>query len=99
MEKESKIDTTVFLYIGMTQLNLNKPEAAISSFDKVINSQILDRSKGLWFKALLYVKEDDQNLAKYSNSDVLTTSKVNKRGGAWWWGQMRGRSNHDRHPL
>ncbi len=50
------LDTLFFLYKGISQLELNENEAAIHAFNIVTNSSLIDRSKGLWFEALAYLK-------------------------------------------
>ncbi len=53
------IDTSMFLYKGMAHLELNEMNDAIAAFEVMCNSRLLDRSKGLWFKALAYLKQKD----------------------------------------
>ena len=65
------IDTAFFLYKGVTQLHLDQPDAAIASFDLVANSQLLNHSKGIWFKALAYLKLDDTSNAKAVLKEIV----------------------------
>ena len=71
LKTEKVIDTTVFLYVGMTQLQLGQEQAAIKSLDRVANSQLLDKSMGLWFKALALLKMDNSQQAKAVLQDIL----------------------------
>jgi len=57
------IDTSMFLYKGMAHLELNDMNEAIIAFDVMRNSRLLDRSKGLWFIALAYLKANDKEKA------------------------------------
>jgi len=56
-------EVSLSLYRGATYLELNNSEAAIQEFDQVIASNSLDRSKGLWFKAMAYLKSKDETKA------------------------------------
>jgi len=61
---QPKEEVAVYLYTGATQLKLNNIQKAIEQFDIVINSNSLDASKGMWFKALTYLKAKDKTKAK-----------------------------------
>ena len=65
-ESKSKSDNiNVLLYLGITELELNQNEKALSTFDKVIKSDSIDFSKGYWYKALVYLKvKDNSNVIK-----------------------------------
>jgi len=58
-ESNSTIDTSMFLYKGVTHIYLNQPDEAVVAFDLVANSQLLIKSRGLWFKALGYLKNNE----------------------------------------
>ena len=62
-------NTNVLLYLGITQLELNQNKNALATFDKVIDSDSIDFSKGYWYKALVYLK------VKY-NSNAITQLKL-----------------------
>lgn len=65
------VDTTLYLYVGMSHLALEEDEKALTSFDLVVNSGLLDHSKGLWFKALAYLKMENRvNTRKILNEIV-----------------------------
>lgn len=51
------------LYLGVSQMELGKFDEAEKSFDRLINSDLLDASKGFWYKALLYLKMEDREKA------------------------------------
>ena len=63
-EEEDSINPSAYIYSGLVKLELGQGEEAISDFDSLINSTALDRSKGLWFKALAYLKMDKVKDAK-----------------------------------
>lgn len=56
---EIQIDSLMFLYLGASYLQLDQYSLAIENFNVVSNSQLLDKSKGLWFKALTHLKAND----------------------------------------
>jgi len=77
-KSEIAIDTSAYIYIGMTHLNLNQYTEAITAFDIMANSQLIGKSKGLWFKALAYVKRNDIEGAKNVLEEILKdTSNFN----------------------
>lgn len=49
----------IYLYLGITELELNQDKKALSTFNKIIESNSLDASKGYWYKALVYLKTKD----------------------------------------
>jgi len=72
------IDTTLYLYKGMAHLQLEEINRAIVAFDVVYNSELLDNSKGLWFKALAYLKSTDKNSAK-KTLEIIASDSTNFR--------------------
>lgn len=63
-----------YLYEGMSQLELDDFEGAVKSFDRFINSNSVDRLKGLWFKALAYLKAEDIQNARAVLSNITEDS-------------------------
>ncbi|WP_104735650.1 tetratricopeptide repeat protein [Hanstruepera ponticola] len=60
----SIIDPNASLYLGISYLETNDFDSAIGTFDKLIQSNSLDSSKGFWYKALVYLKAGDKKGAK-----------------------------------
>ncbi|WP_290702158.1 tetratricopeptide repeat protein, partial [Lacinutrix sp.] len=52
-----------FLYLGVSQLELENYTEALKNFQKIIDSKTMDQSKGYWYKALTYLKMDDRENA------------------------------------
>jgi len=75
-QTETDINYNMFLYKGISYSELNNVEAAIKAFDIVANSDLLDKSKGLWFKALTYLKFEDKINAK-KTLGVITSNASN----------------------
>ena len=67
----SEINPAVYLYEGVSYIQLERYEAALFEFDKLIASNSLDSSKGLWFKALVYIKMDNKRLAKNVLEEII----------------------------
>ena len=64
-ETENAISNTGFYILkGIAYSHIGDLESATKSFDKCIASKSLDSSKGLWFKALAFVKADEVEKAK-----------------------------------
>ncbi|MDH7445725.1 tetratricopeptide repeat protein [Aquimarina sp. 2201CG14-23] len=54
----------VYLYTGISQMELNQFDQAENTFNKLINSKFIDAPKGIWFKALLLLKQNKIKDAK-----------------------------------
>ncbi len=58
------INPNVYVYTGLSHMNLGHEEESLMEFDNLINSDALDSSKGLWFKALALLNFGEKNKAK-----------------------------------
>lgn len=63
LNETKNINPIIYLYTGITDLELNNETQALFYFNKVIESNSLDYSKGYWYKALTYLKTEQYNLA------------------------------------
>ncbi len=52
------------VYIGISQLELEKYSEAEKTFDTMITSDLIDASKGYWYKALISLKKKDIKRAR-----------------------------------
>jgi len=59
-----KYNSTVFLYLGISYLEIDATDKAINIFSKVTNSESLDASKAYWYLALTYLKTEHISKAK-----------------------------------
>jgi len=66
-------DPRIYLYTGISLLEMDQFENALLEFDKLIDSESLDRSKGYWFKALAYLKVGNNTKAKEVLSELQST--------------------------
>ena len=64
-------NASVFIYNGIANMELNNYDKALLEFDKMITSNVIDKSKGLWFKALLYLKKQDKINAKITLEKIV----------------------------
>ena len=55
---------TLYVYKGITEMELKHYEAAAQTFNTLSNSNLLDASKGLWYSALLQLKQGNVPEAK-----------------------------------
>jgi hypothetical protein len=70
----SEDKATLYLYKGISETELEEFAEAEKTFNELINSDLLDASKGYWYKALLFLKMDEEENAKA----VLRTIVDNK---------------------
>ena len=76
IKEQQDIDNVVYLYSGMSHLLMKHWELALQDFETMAQSNSLDASKGLWFKALVYLKMGDESKAK-KQLQQITQSKSN----------------------
>ncbi|MBW1298736.1 hypothetical protein [Aquimarina litoralis] len=69
-----KDKATVYLYISISQMELNQFEDAEKTFDLLINSKLLDAPKGTWYKALLFIKQNRIEKAKELLNEIAKSS-------------------------
>ncbi len=72
-EDVQKNKATIYLYIGISQMELNQFSKAEKTFDKLIHSKLMDAPKGTWYKALLYIKQNKIERAKEILSEIAKT--------------------------
>lgn len=58
------INANVFVYSGLAYSELGETSNAIQEFNKLVTSDSIDSSKGLWFMAITYLKNDNQKKTK-----------------------------------
>jgi len=73
------VDTnaSIYVYIGIAQMKLEKYTAAESTFDSLIHADLLDAQKGHWYKALLYIKQNKIDEAKIVLNAIISQSLFN----------------------
>lgn len=75
LNNEAEIDITALLYLGISQLELEKHNEALNNFQKIIDSKTLDQSKGYWYKMLAYLKMEDRDNAIKELNIIVKDSK------------------------
>ena len=74
MNQNESLDETIFLYGGVAYIFLNDYEKASSEFDKMLNSNSINKSKALWFKAIMYMKSKDKELLSSTLREISKDS-------------------------
>jgi tetratricopeptide (TPR) repeat protein len=64
-------EPTAYLYTGIAHLELGHIDAALADFDRLGQSESLDASQAIWYKALVYLKTEQTELA-ISQLDEIT---------------------------
>ena len=72
-----KANGPVYLYTGIAQMKLEQYVNADTTFNKLINSNLLDAQKGHWYKALLYLKQDKVEDSKAILESIISNSYHN----------------------
>lgn len=73
----SKPDASVYVYAGIAQMQLQRYQAAESTFNQLIDADLIDAQKGYWYKALLYLKQDKTDDAKQVLNTIISNSYYN----------------------
>lgn len=60
--KENEVNS--LLYLGGSYFHQNEYSEAHKIFDKIITTNSIDKSKGYWYKTLIYLKQKDKEQAK-----------------------------------
>ncbi|WP_431165677.1 tetratricopeptide repeat protein [Tenacibaculum halocynthiae] len=54
----------VLLYKGIAQMELKKYDDALKTFDLLSSGDFIDAPRGIWYKALLFLKKEDKETAQ-----------------------------------
>ncbi|WP_378173571.1 tol-pal system YbgF family protein [Aquimarina sp. SS2-1] len=71
IDGNTKNRAIVYLYTGISQMELNQFDSAEKTFDELINSNLIDAPKGTWYKCLLYLKQNKTEKAKKLLSEMV----------------------------
>lgn len=71
IEKEKDVSPSTYIYTGVINTYLKRYDTALAEYDKLISSNTIDQSKGLWFKALTYLKMRNIKQAKSTLGIIL----------------------------
>ena len=64
LEKEATNNYEVYLYLAMSYSEINQTDKGIKVLNKLLDKKTLYESKALWFKGLIYLKEEEITKAK-----------------------------------
>lgn len=70
-------NASLLLYKGISEMELNRFAKANTTFNTLISSNLLDAQKGHWYKALLYLKQGDEENAKATLETIVSQSYYN----------------------
>ncbi len=76
--ESTSIDPNLLLYLGISQLETNRFDDAIATFDQLTTSNTLDAHKGFWYKAMVFLKKGDKEAATEALNEV-TSNEHNYR--------------------
>ena len=65
------VNEKVYLYGGMAYLQLGQSNKALKAFERLSLSSNIDASKGLWFSALVYLKENKEEALKEVLDEII----------------------------
>jgi len=78
-ENSSQSDNkaTIYIYQGLSQIELNQFSNAEATFNSLINSNLIDSQKGYWYTALLYLKQERIDEVKEVLNIIISNSYYN----------------------
>ncbi len=79
LKSNSKHRATILLYKGIAEMEIGNNDEAIKSFDMLIESNLIDATKGYWYKALLYLKLGDAQKAKVLLEKIKSEALYNHK--------------------
>ncbi len=74
MDTSKDENPLIHAYIGFSHLETNQIEKSLNSFDTLLRSDSIDRSRGLWYKALAYLKDNRIEASKKVLSKIIGDS-------------------------
>lgn len=77
MQNQKNTKSVIYLYTGVSQMQINKLEEANKTFQKLIESELLDAPKGKWYKALVYIKMNKIKEAKEILNTIVKSKTYN----------------------
>lgn len=74
IDKKEDVNPLVFIYTGLIKAEQGDIQLAIQQFDLLENSNAIDKSKALWFKALTYLRFEQKPKAKAVLQTIISDS-------------------------
>lgn len=62
----------LLLYKGISQMELEDYDTALKTFDSLSTSNFIDAPKGIWYKALLFLKKGDKKAARIALEKIIS---------------------------
>ncbi|WP_109301938.1 tol-pal system YbgF family protein [Aquimarina sp. AU474] len=73
---------TIYLYIGISQMELGKFNEAEKTFTRLTKSNLIDAPKGKWYMALLFLKQNNTAKAKEILREIMASKNNYKHDQA-----------------
>lgn len=74
LENENELSSSILTYMGLASLELDKENDALVYFNQLINSDAIDQSRGYWYKALLFLKQEKISQTKETLKIIVSDS-------------------------
>lgn len=71
---DSSKNSNIYIYLAISQIELNEFDKAEKTLNKLILSRLLDAQKAYWFKSLLYLKTDQVEKSKKELQIIIDSS-------------------------
>ncbi|CAM1374081.1 tetratricopeptide repeat protein [Tenacibaculum xiamenense] len=75
--EKGKASANVYIYSGLSYIQLGEQKKSEEIFDSLINSDLIDAEKGYWYKALLYLKSNNAQEAKKELNYIVKNTLYN----------------------
>lgn len=76
---DSSKNSNIYIYLAISQMELNEFDKAEETLNKLILSRLLDAQKAYWFKSLLYLKSDQVEKSKKELQIIIDSSYFKKK--------------------
>ncbi len=85
---ESSEDANIYLYLGISQMEIDDFENSEITFNKLISSNLIDAEKGKWYKALLFLKMERIEDCKKLLEEIITLNSYNSDKAKKLYGKL-----------
>ncbi len=72
-------NASFYIYLALAQAELMKYDEALTTLDRLIESELLDGEKGYWYKSLVYLKADEPGACEELLSVIVENRYYNYR--------------------
>ncbi len=79
MQTQTQQKGIIYTYIGISQLELEQYNEAEKTFDQLSASNLIDASKGYWYNALVYLKQEKLEKTKDALQNIIKKKLYNHK--------------------